>query len=323
MKISSREYRGAGRYLMYLAKRIGIPMLTARRLVKGIKILLEPGEYLRRRRLARALRRAPPESIYIDRVRGYGFFTAEDVPETKAALETLRSLARTRIDLRSRGLQGGGKQNLIDLIEPVDFEAYPEILRFALSPVIVEALSQYLGTVPVLASVRLWWSPPNDSVVSSQLFHIDKEDFHQAKLFLNIEPVDQDTGPLTFIPADLTRAAVKALRHRVGRVQDDDIYNVVEPENTVCAVGPAGHGIILDTSACFHYGSRQNKKSRLVLMMQYCPYHMVIEPYAYLPMSLKGKPPREDGLALLAFALHDQFFVPAERDHQASQGGME
>ena len=308
---------------MYLAKRIGIPLQTARRLVKGIKILLEPGEYLRRRRLARALRKTPPGSIYIDRVRGYGSFTAEDLPETKAALETLRSLARTRIDLLSKELQGSGKQFLIDLIEPGDFEAHSELLRFALSPVLLEAISQYLGTVPVLASFRLWWSPPNHSVVSSQLFHIDQEDFHQAKLFLNIEPVDQDTGPFTFFPADLTRAAVKALRFKGGRVQDGDIYNVVEPEQLVCAVGPAGHGTIVDTSACFHYGSRQNKKNRLVLMMQYCPYHLVIEPHAYLPLSLKGKPPREDGLASLAFALHDQYFVPAERDHQTSQGGME
>lgn len=308
---------------MSLAKRIGIPLQTARRLVKGIKILLEPGEYLRRRQLARALRKTPPGSIYIDPVRGYGSFTTEDVPGSKAALETLRSLARTRIDLRSKELQSSGEWHLIDLIEPSDFEAHPELLRFALSPVLVEALSQYLGTVPVLASVRLWWSPPNDSVVSSQLFHIDQVDFHQAKLFLNIEPVDQDAGPVTFIPADLTRAAVKALRYKGGRVQDDDIYNVVEPEKTVYAVGPAGHGIIVDTSACFHYGSRQNKKSRLVLMIQYCPYHMVIEPYAYLPMSLKGKPPRDDDLASLVFALHDQYFVPAGRDHQASQGGME
>lgn len=212
---------------------------------------------------------------------------------------------------------------MIDLIEPGDFEAHPELLRFALSPVLVEALSQYLGTVPVLACVRLWWSPPNDSVVSSQLFHIDQVDFHQGKPFLNVEPVDQDTGPLTFIPADLTRAAVKALRYKGGRVQNGDIFHVVEPEHMICAVGPAGHDTVVDTSACFHYGSWQNKKSRLVLLIQYCPYRMVSEPYAYLPKSLKGKPPREDGLASLAFPLHDQYFVPAGRDHQASHGGME
>ena len=39
------------------------------------------------------------------------------------------------------------------------------------------------------------------------------------------------------------------------------------------ATGPAGKGLMLDTSRCLHYGSRGNTIERLVLMFQYTSFY--------------------------------------------------
>jgi hypothetical protein len=41
---------------------------------------------------------------------------------------------------------------------------------------ILNIVSAYLGMLPQIAQVQLWLTPPNDTLISSQLFHIDSDD---------------------------------------------------------------------------------------------------------------------------------------------------
>jgi hypothetical protein len=154
---------------------------------------------------------------------------------------------------------------------------------------ILDSVTAYLGTVPRLIGARLCWSPPNETARSSQLFHFDYEDLRQLKVFINIFETKKDQGPLTFIPADISEQVQKSIR-RVSRVSDERIYKAGGRNKEVKLVGPAGSGAFLDTSRCLHYGSRFNRRDRLVLIIQFLNIHTAYQSTApfQVPSDLPG-----------------------------------
>jgi hypothetical protein len=138
---------------------------------------------------------------------------------------------------------------------------------------VVDMASAYMGTVPVLAAARLWWTPPNDSEQQSQLYHRDGEDDRQVKFFFNVHEVTERAGPLTFIPAGRSDGIKDAIGYVSGSIDDGDIARAGGPGEEVRALGPAGSGVALDTSRCLHYGSRRNEVGRLILMFQFTSFY--------------------------------------------------
>jgi hypothetical protein len=132
--------------------------------------------------------------------------------------------------------------------------------------------SRYLGVLPVLGSVRILYSPnSNDALVSSQKFHVDPEGARQIKLFMAIRDVTKDHGPFTFVPKSLSQKMLESGRRRFRstRVEDADIMKFAPQSEWVVHVGKPGDGVFVDTSGCFHFGSRQSKHPRYLLFVQY------------------------------------------------------
>lgn len=138
---------------------------------------------------------------------------------------------------------------------------------------------EYLGSVPVLGGAALWWTPPNESSIRSQLWHIDEEDRNQVKLLVNMTVTGTEAGPFTLLPRELSErieARVQANRvlgryRRLGRLPDIE----QDPEvigKTVSLAGGPGSAALVDTCRCLHYGSRGNRTDRVVLMVQYLPF---------------------------------------------------
>ena len=58
-------------------------------------------------------------------------------------------------------------------------------------------ISNYIGTLPVLANASYWYSPNKKTEVGrSQSWHLDSEDFKQVKVFIPIEEITLENGPL-------------------------------------------------------------------------------------------------------------------------------
>jgi hypothetical protein len=53
------------------------------------------------------------------------------------------------------------------------------------------------------------------------------------------------------------------------RVSDERIYSIVPESELIKLCYPAGTVLILDSSACFHYGSRNAVKPRHLMMFAY------------------------------------------------------
>ena len=153
-----------------------------------------------------------------------------------------------------------------------DQEVACDLISFALNPMLLAVASRYLGVLPVLGSVRILYSPnSNEGLVHSQKFHIDPEGARQVKLFMAIREVTKDNGPFTFVPKSLSQKMLEGgdSRFRKTRVQDADIMQYAPQSKWVMHVGKPGDAVFVDTSSCFHFGSRQSEQPRHLLFVQY------------------------------------------------------
>ena len=82
-----------------------------------------------------------------------------------------------------------------------DLNLAPKVHNSALSSPLVEAVAGYLGTVPVLGILDLRASGSSQDTGGYQLFHVDMEDFRQAKVIIAINDIDDSAGPTTIVPA--------------------------------------------------------------------------------------------------------------------------
>jgi hypothetical protein len=153
-------------------------------------------------------------------------------------------------------------------------------MRFVLDEPVVAAVTAYLGLVPVLHAIDLWYSfhgPPDP--VRSQRWHLDSGDTTQVKVWIHCSDVGADSGPLTVIDAATSAALADRLSYDFGeghRVQDEQIEEAAGPAVTPLE-GPAGTVHFVDTSRCFHMGSRvaADGTPRRVFVAQY------LTPYAF------------------------------------------
>jgi len=222
----------------------------------------------------------PSTTVRIPRERGFlvvppGAFaeTGEMVRDARQALAQFDATAPPSGKNRKRFLQ-----NVIDASKLAGDAA---AVRFALRDDILAAVSDYLRTVPFLTSIQVFHSDTVDGVpTSSQLYHCDGDDVTQVKIFVYCSDVDTASGPLTVLDADATSQVQRSTRYWYRhRLTDEQVDGVVGSGHQYPILGPAGTAAFVDTSRCFHFGSRvaPGAPARLVTMIQYqTPYSFML-----------------------------------------------
>jgi hypothetical protein len=160
-------------------------------------------------------------------------------------------------------------------LEPGSDE-HKSVWNLAVDPLIISPIVEYLGYVPILGSALVWLSPNNNFESGrSQEFHMDGESRKQIKVFVFLDDVDEDSGPLTIIPAQKSRVIYKKLKkeglisRRNNKVSDEAMYKHASLNDTVILIGKKGTTAFVDTDSCYHFGSRPGLKRRMVLQLQY------------------------------------------------------
>lgn len=138
----------------------------------------------------------------------------------------------------------------------------------------------YLGEEPILYTAGVTWSHKHDLIwQESQLYHCDWEDDHTIKVFVYMRDVEIENGPLTFIDATNSALIRKKLNYhndKSHRIDDNTIYSI--HDKPIVVTGKAGTTILVDTCACFHYGSRILDGDRLIAHIQFLkPNHRGID----------------------------------------------
>jgi hypothetical protein len=151
------------------------------------------------------------------------------------------------------------------------------VVRFALRDDVLSAISRYLGVVPCLSTISVFFSDTVEGTPkSSQLHHCDGDDVTQVKIFIYCTDVDAASGPLTVLGAEHSGRVRRATRyHYRQRLTDDQVAAVLGHGRERPILGSSGTAAFVDTSRCFHFGSRvaPGAPPRLVTMIQYqTPY---------------------------------------------------
>jgi hypothetical protein len=245
--------------------------------------------YFNARRASRFLRDAPRRSILatlsrtdVDIPAPVGFVVAPHgrFPETDAIVTEARA-ALANYDAATPPAGKNRKRFLQNVLDSSSLTLESALLRFALRADVLSSVSRYLGVVPLLTTISVFHS---DTVAgdptSSQLYHCDGDDVTQVKIFVYCTDVDVPSGPLTLLDAATTRA----VQRRTGywyrhRLTDEQVRAAVGTPQEYVILGPTGTTVFVDTSRCFHFGSRvaQGAAPRLAAMIQYqTPYSFML-----------------------------------------------
>ena len=99
------------------------------------------------------------------------------------------------------------KKNFL-LMKKIEIDSDLQKVVEGLLPIV----SNYIGSLPVLHSANYWFSPnTNNEEGRSQSWHMDSEDSRQLKIFIPVEEICTNSGPINIMPADLSYTVYKKL----------------------------------------------------------------------------------------------------------------
>jgi hypothetical protein len=230
--------------------------------------------FLRRRDIGQrvaALKLLPDPGVEIPQNVGFSRCTLGDLGASYTVLAEVLRIVSEQGDMPA-----GPKPYLVDMAVG-ELSRCSELLRFALNPMVLSPVANYLGMVPRLVSVTILESRAQSgaSPSGSQLFHCDYEDVRQVKVFVSCSETGSENGPLRAISARESQRIKGAVRYKYGdrqfRVRDSVIAGLLPGDEITEFTGPAGSVTFIDTSSCFHCGSRvkPGAAGRLVVQFQY------------------------------------------------------
>jgi len=190
-------------------------------------------------------------------------------PNLDVSLAEADRLIEERGGVDRRGTPLAQTDYLYHLNDVPDLFNFPGLLDFVTSSEVIATVADYLGTIPALSQtrpkgVRLFESTdrfnPSKEFSGSQLYHLDIHDSPMVYVILLVRDVTEANGPWTFLPASTSAKAAKALNYQARgepyRVTDERMYEVVDASERIVFTGKRGDVLFLDSSSCFHYGSR-------------------------------------------------------------------
>lgn len=266
----SRLIRNASEYHRIMRHRLAVPRRLVNPVIRGLKHIVNPSEKAKRSAPASLMAQAGDKDRALEQ-NGYLLFGREDFPDLQGALDTHGpDILRVVGEASDKALQNAANKSMLTtVISNSDFYGYPGLMAFAVSHPIIDLATRYFGRVPLLTSMSVWWSPPNDSMQQSQLYHCDGEDARQLKFFFNVTDVTEEQGPFTLLPGGISDR-IRAAKGIVARkVRDEEIEEFDGDRQKLVLTGKAGEGACVDTCRCLHYGSRGNSKPRIVMMLRF------------------------------------------------------
>ena len=223
------------------------------------------------------------ENFFINDHLGFKFYEKNLLEENNLHVERLIDSINKEIEIKDlKKKQRNDSLNTI--MKSEDFNEKSDAFKFVTSDFILKVVSKYLGYIPLLTHISVWWSP-NDKIYeqSSQFYHLDHEDYRQIKGFLFLKDIDEESGPLHAISSNQSLIIQKEISYNMQsqnkRIQDSTISELNKKNKnkfvTKEFLGKKGDLLLMDTSKCFHFGSRKSTKERLILSFQF------ITPFAY------------------------------------------
>ncbi|WP_137388685.1 phytanoyl-CoA dioxygenase family protein [Rhodoligotrophos defluvii] len=263
------RYRVSRKLNLFLVKKLKVSRVPAIRTSKTFNALMSPFSQLRRKRAAANL---SPPPLKIAQDQGYCLLSPAEVPEITPAIKQADDIYQAALAAGKNAGSGKDKDYLFPMARGAALSEYTDIMRLAVSRPILDSVSAYLGEVPIVSQISVLVSPPNESQIGSQLYHLDFADEKQVKLFVYVHEVGEENGPFTFVPVAESEKLVRQFNYDRGRLTLEQVDSAIGKQGQVQVMGPPGTAVLVDTSRCMHYGSNRNKTTRVALLIQYTPH---------------------------------------------------
>jgi hypothetical protein len=204
------------------------------------------------------------------------------LPHLDRVLEDSEKIIAERSGAR-RSSAGAYRSYFQDVWTPDDLLRYPSFLDFCTSSDMLSVVAHYIKCIPALTTtlpsgIRFVESnaafddqpsTPHDS----QLYHIDYYSLPNVYVLVLLRDTTAEHGPWTFLPRSISQAAAAKLgnwsRQHGYRFSDDEIYSVVDRKHVIEFCYQRGTVLFIESSGCFHYGSRNSIQPRFQLMIGY------------------------------------------------------
>lgn len=151
----------------------------------------------------------------------------------------------------------------------------PAVAALANDPVLRWIAGAYLGSVPSLVGVNMWWTFPvqasqEDRDRHAHLFHRDVDDFRFFKFFFYLTDVPAGEGAHVCVVASHRHPPElrKGDRWNIRRYSDAEIAEFYPADQVREICGPAGTGFAENT-LCVHKGRTPATRPRLLLQIQF------------------------------------------------------
>ena len=127
-----------------------------------------------------------------------------------------------------------------------------------------------------MTSIQFWYSPNKENVFSEVKIGIwNSEDLKQLKVFIPMDNICTNSGPLYFVDSHNSNLLLtKLLKNKIVtkrnvKIKDEILQDNIDKKNHKAMIMRFGDIGFIDTSNCYHYGSRKDKKPRKLMMIQF------------------------------------------------------
>lgn len=197
-------------------------------------------------------------------INGYAIFDPRVFPEVDEIVAVVRSLP----EVPSEPEEGRHRHKPFLVSLELEDKVSEAVGKLACREDVLECIQKYIRPGAYVKNIDVYKSEYHEEPYrSSQLYHCDGDYTPQVKLFVLCSKVGPENGPLTFVQVDDTRHLWKRLCYNTTQRLKDKQVN----KKATQLLGDPGTCCFIDTSMCFHYGSRvqQNADPRLVTVVQY------------------------------------------------------
>lgn len=165
----------------------------------------------------------------------------------------------------------------VNLFQPEDISPDNPIFQFAFSPEVLDAASDYFGGRLILDSIQVLYSWPTEGDLrESQYWHLDygdRKSFHCVAYLKDV--LTPEDGPFVFVDKKATQKLGRAMIIR--RIPDQQFDAELGGGKIEKFYGEAGSSVLVDPSACYHYGSRC-KTPRLAIFATFSTWFPFAQP---------------------------------------------
>jgi hypothetical protein len=147
--------------------------------------------------------------------------------------------------------------------------------RLVRDPLLLWVAGRFLGSMPTLVGVNLWWTFPVDASQEDRdrhahMFHRDVDDFRFFKFFFYISDVEPGDGGHVCVLGSHRRPPARTWfdRWMLRRYGDAEVEATYPAAAIREITGPAGTGFAENT-LCLHKGRTPTHQPRLLLQLQF------------------------------------------------------